>query len=165
MAWTTPGTAVAGDVLTASYWNTQVRDNMIELAPFSAAWTAWTPTWGGLTIGNATVQARYLKVGKAVWFNARAVLGSTSSVSGDLSFTLPVTGTTSISSITVYGQFIDASPLNVYPIVADAGSSQVALRAISASGTYALWAIASSTIPFTWTTGDQILCSGFYEAA
>jgi len=27
MAWTTPGTAVAGEVLTASRWNTDVRDN------------------------------------------------------------------------------------------------------------------------------------------
>lgn len=27
MAWTTPGTAVAGDVLTAAFWNEQVRDN------------------------------------------------------------------------------------------------------------------------------------------
>lgn len=28
MAWTTPGTAVAGDVLTAAFWNEQVRDNL-----------------------------------------------------------------------------------------------------------------------------------------
>lgn len=28
MAWTTPGTAVAGDVLTAAFWNTNVRDNL-----------------------------------------------------------------------------------------------------------------------------------------
>ena len=27
MAWTTPGTATAGDVLTAAFWNTNVRDN------------------------------------------------------------------------------------------------------------------------------------------
>ena len=27
MAWTTPGTAAAGDVLTAAFWNEQVRDN------------------------------------------------------------------------------------------------------------------------------------------
>jgi hypothetical protein len=27
MAWTTPGTATAGEVLTASFWNTNVRDN------------------------------------------------------------------------------------------------------------------------------------------
>lgn len=29
MAWTTPGTAVAGDVLTASFWNSNVRDNSL----------------------------------------------------------------------------------------------------------------------------------------
>lgn len=32
MPWTTPGTAVAGDVLTAAFWNEQVRDNMASLA-------------------------------------------------------------------------------------------------------------------------------------
>ena len=31
MAWTTPGTAVAGDVLTAAFWNLQVRDNLATL--------------------------------------------------------------------------------------------------------------------------------------
>jgi hypothetical protein len=29
MAFTTPGTAVAGEVLTAAFWNTQVRDNIL----------------------------------------------------------------------------------------------------------------------------------------
>lgn len=29
MAWTTPGTAVAGSVLSANFWNEQVRDNML----------------------------------------------------------------------------------------------------------------------------------------
>ena len=31
MAFTTPGTAVAGDVLTASFWNLQVRDNFSDI--------------------------------------------------------------------------------------------------------------------------------------
>jgi hypothetical protein len=31
MAFTTPGTAVAGEVLTAAFWNTQVRDNLAAL--------------------------------------------------------------------------------------------------------------------------------------
>jgi hypothetical protein len=31
MAFTTPGTAVAGDVLTAAFWNSNVRDNSLEL--------------------------------------------------------------------------------------------------------------------------------------
>ena len=36
MAWTTPGTAVAGDVLTAAFWNEQVRDNMLMGNPVFA---------------------------------------------------------------------------------------------------------------------------------
>jgi hypothetical protein len=32
MAYTAPGTAVAGEVLTAAFWNAQVRDNITELA-------------------------------------------------------------------------------------------------------------------------------------
>ena len=37
MAYTAPGTAVAGEVLTAAYWNEQVRDNMTAVAgpPFA----------------------------------------------------------------------------------------------------------------------------------
>jgi hypothetical protein len=31
MAFTTPGTAVAGDVLTAAFWNSDVRDNSLEI--------------------------------------------------------------------------------------------------------------------------------------
>ena len=37
MPWTTPGTAIAGAVLTASYWNTQVRDNMSTLVASGSA--------------------------------------------------------------------------------------------------------------------------------
>ena len=37
MAWTTPGTAVAGDVLTAAFWNLQVRDNMNSLVEAGTA--------------------------------------------------------------------------------------------------------------------------------
>jgi hypothetical protein len=33
MAWTTPGTATAGEVLTAAFWNANVRDNSIMGSP------------------------------------------------------------------------------------------------------------------------------------
>jgi hypothetical protein len=36
MAWTTPGTATAGEVLTAAFWNTNVRDNSIMGSPVYA---------------------------------------------------------------------------------------------------------------------------------
>jgi hypothetical protein len=37
MAWTTPGTAVAGNVLTAAFWNSDVRDNMNTLVASGTA--------------------------------------------------------------------------------------------------------------------------------
>jgi len=37
MAFTTPGTAVAGDVLTAAFWNLQVRDNINSLVEAGSA--------------------------------------------------------------------------------------------------------------------------------
>jgi hypothetical protein len=36
MAWTTPGTAVAGEVLTAAFWNANVRDNSESLRAIMA---------------------------------------------------------------------------------------------------------------------------------
>ena len=69
MPWTTPGTATAGSVLTASFWNTQVRDNMnsvgmvfIKNQAFSAASTidvtsCFSSTWTHYTILIEAVHA------------------------------------------------------------------------------------------------------------
>jgi hypothetical protein len=43
MAWTTPGTATAGEVLTAAFWNANVRDNLNEIV---------TPAYGIATAEN-----------------------------------------------------------------------------------------------------------------
>lgn len=45
MPWTTPGTAVAGDVLTAAFWNSNVRDNLNDHeSRFKSYGTAVTKT-------------------------------------------------------------------------------------------------------------------------
>ena len=66
MAWTTPPTYVAGAILTAAQMNA-VSGNFDVLAPFTAAWTPFTPT---LTqpgaIAKTTNHASYVQVGKLV---------------------------------------------------------------------------------------------------
>jgi hypothetical protein len=58
MAWTTPGTATAGSVLTAAFWNTQVRDNTnalygtIRRIAYQERTTDYTST--ATTIASAT---------------------------------------------------------------------------------------------------------------
>jgi hypothetical protein len=171
MPYVAPNTVAAGETYGAAAHNVIVNDiidheaRLVVTDPFSAAWTSYTPTFTNLSVGNGTLIARYLKVGRAVWFNFTFQLGSTSSVSSDIAVSLPVTASSNPGAFTVVGQFIDVSPLTVYPVVADAGTTGMNLRAINAAGTYATWALTSATVPFTWATNDKILCSGFYEAA
>jgi len=127
----------------------------------NGAWTSWTPTATNYTVGNGTVTARYVQLGKSVLFRFNFVLGSTSAISGDLNFTLPVTATT---NHVVHGILVDTGN-NVYPAVASLTSASCAVRAINTAGTYAQFTFLSSSIPFTWGSTDEIVVTGIYEAA
>lgn len=54
MAWTTPVTAVAGNVLTASFWNEQVRDNTSDLRSYQNRYARAKRTSGSITSSSAT---------------------------------------------------------------------------------------------------------------
>jgi hypothetical protein len=54
MAWTTPGTAVAGEVLTAAFWNEQVRDNALFLYDFRNRYVRAKRTAGDLSSSSTT---------------------------------------------------------------------------------------------------------------
>ncbi|QHC73776.1 hypothetical protein [Rathayibacter sp. VKM Ac-2805] len=56
------------------------------------AWRSWTPTWTDLTIGNATVDFRFVVIGKTVHIRGKLIFGTTSSFtpSSGLSFTAPL---------------------------------------------------------------------------
>ena len=51
MAWTTPGTATAGTVLTASFWNTNVRDNSNSVGHILVATASFTGS-SALNVNN-----------------------------------------------------------------------------------------------------------------
>lgn len=164
MAWTTPGTATAGSVLTAAFLNTNLRDNMIELAPFAAAWTTYAPTWSGITVGNGVTDAKYVKVGKHVSFYAKFTLGSTSAVTGQITVTVP-TATKVQSSGVFNGVFVDSgvgfSPILIYP----ASVTELYCYGIGTTASYAGAAATNGSIPFTWSVNDAIWVGGVYEAA
>lgn len=67
MAWNAPSTWTSGAILTAAQLNAQLRDNMLELAPFFSAFSSWTPQvdQGATTnIAKTVNQGKYLKIGK-----------------------------------------------------------------------------------------------------
>lgn len=133
------------------------------------AWQSWTPTWTNLTVGNGTVTARYTQVGKTVKFRIGLVFGSTTSVSGSVSFSLPVTAVTYSGTVGLQpfgtGRILDAGTASYDGAVLYNSTTTANLRVYNAAGTYLGSTVFSSTVPFTWTTNDEFYYTGQYEAA
>ena len=127
------------------------------------AWKTWTPTISGLTVGNGTLAAKYAVIGKSVLFNIHFTFGSSSSLASTPVISLPVN-----QKDTQYqgsGTFLDANTGIYYTSQVNIGNNNVYIYAIATASTFASSTGPSATAPFTWTTGDQIVITAFYEAA
>jgi len=134
----------------------------------NTAWTAWTPTWTNLTIGNGTQVAKYTQHGKLIVARLSLKFGSTSSISGDVSFTLPVTSVTYDGLATIQqlggGSILDSGTAQFHA-VAMWGSTTTALVRVLFVGTYVSNTLLSSTVPMTWAVNDEINLQFSFEAA
>ena len=65
MAFTTPGTAVAGEVLTAAFWNTNVRDNTTDLRSYQNRYATYRFTGGNITLNSNQTWANLPTIGTA----------------------------------------------------------------------------------------------------
>jgi hypothetical protein len=72
MPWTTPGTATAGEVLTASFWNTNVRDNSNSVGHILVATASFTGS-SAVNVNNCFTSAY---VNYYVTFNFSAFSGN-----------------------------------------------------------------------------------------
>lgn len=169
MAWTTPSTWVSGAILTAAQLNTQLRDNMNAIGD---PWTAYTPTWTNLTVGNATQNSAYIAAGKLHIIRINLLWGSTTSISGIPEFTLPnsvsVNANYHATFVFGVGSLMDASAgLDYQSPIMRSSSTAARMRflTVATSGTYAAADQVSATIPFTWTTSDRLSCTVVFEAA
>jgi hypothetical protein len=163
MAWTTPGTATAGEVLTAAFWNANVRDNSLELAPFFSAWTSYTPSWTNLTVGNAVVTAKYFQIGKTVFYFGSIVWGSTTSATSSTTLvSLPVTAISSNFDLANGSLFIGDSGTRGYVGVCAPQTTTTMIFHHSESGNFG---DVNATAPFTFGVADFLKWSLIYQAA
>lgn len=136
----------------------------------SWAWQSWTPTWTNVTISNATVVARYIQIGKQVIARISVVWGGSTSASGNVMFSLPVTaasyaGTANVGYIG-YGTAYDVSASTVYDTnVTLINSTTAAVTAKAANGTWVTNSSLSNTAPATWASPDEWNWTLIYEAA
>jgi hypothetical protein len=133
----------------------------------TGAWSTYTPTLTGITLGNGVISARFIQIGKTVHFWVIVALGSTSSVTGSVQMTLPVTKSSSMGTPIGESFFHQIGVLNQGPgsFISQAGSNVVTFYALTASGSYVTTQTLSATIPFTWANTHTIGMKGTYEAA
>ncbi|MFC1559723.1 hypothetical protein ACFL4F_01315, partial [Candidatus Margulisiibacteriota bacterium] len=130
------------------------------------AWKTWTPTWTNLTVGNGTVTARYTKVGKFVRAQVRIVFGSTTAISGAVSFTTPSTmKTDAMTPVAPLGTATlqDVSGNYYFGRAAYNTSTSASVLCESVGATYSMASGLTSTIPFPWAPGDIITLEFSYE--
>lgn len=123
---------------------------------------SYVPQFTNLTVGNGTLSSEYNIKGNEISFWIVLTFGSTTAISGAVTITLPF-------SRRAYG--VSTRQSNGLVRLTDTGTAAYAglvamdttsanIVAQNAAGTYLAQAGLSSTVPFTWTTGDEILIDG-----
>lgn len=138
------------------------------------AWSSWTPTWTNLTIGavpnNATVVAKYARVGKLIVARLNIIFGSATSVSGSIIFSLPVNraafaGTSGLTPIGHCRLFDTSAPATLEGVIISTAVGTALVGAHDSSGAYLVGIGTGTTVPFTWAVGDEISLQIVYEGA
>jgi hypothetical protein len=129
------------------------------------AFDTWTPTWTNLSVGNGTVTARYWRAGRFVICGVRISFGSTTSISGSPTFTLPVTAASTALDWNGVCNLTDNGTATYRALVRLGSTTVGEFRYESVSGSLVTIQALSSTAPFTWTTGDVLDANLRYEAA
>jgi hypothetical protein len=145
---------VAGQILTASQLNSIGESAVV-----------YTPTLTNLTLGNGTINAKYVRVNKLVFVQISLVFGSTSSMGSNPSFSLPVAGAGTLGGAQGWTRILD-SGVAFYMGTVAVNTTAATPNVSGASGTYVTEAGGlTATVPMTWTTNDTLYINFMYEAA
>jgi hypothetical protein len=149
---TSPVTIVAGQKILAADFD--AYENL------TAAWTSFTPTWTATgtapALGNGTITGRYIHTGKLVIYRARLDMGSTTTYgTGTWNFSIPVAFDTSGGH--VGAAYLSDATGQSYPAATAFFGSILFITANAGNVT--------PTVPFTWTTSDNLSWTVVYQAA
>jgi hypothetical protein len=153
VAWVSPRTWIVGQIVTAAQLN-EVRDSLKAVGD---AWTNYTPTPTGITVGNGTLTGVFRQTGKTVNFHIEFVAGSSSTFSGTIIFQMPVnsvwTPPTPIGVAYLFDNSLTVRDAGMFTLNT-VGNGFV----LSSSN-----GLVTATAPWTWATNDRISITGTYE--
>jgi len=168
---------LVGDVYTQAqadaryYTQTQADAKYASQINFpTGEWTAFTPTWVGLTVGNGVYnRSHYVLIGKTCHVAIDFSLGTTSAVTGGIALTLPlILARKSIKNTGVlYGLFVDTGSANYTgsPMVAGESTREYLIRHAAVSGANVVPSNVSAATPFTFGSTDRIIFATTFETA
>jgi hypothetical protein len=120
------------------------------------AWVSYTPTLTGVTLGNGTITARYNVIGKTMSIRFRLQLGSTSSVTGSPSFSLPSGFTSAFTNAFPVGEGFATIGANYFVTPISNGTTAITAWTMNASGTFLTAGDMTPTTPGTWGNGSLL---------
>jgi hypothetical protein len=132
-------------------------------------YTAYTPTFTSITVGNGTLAAQFCRVNNFVHAFGSLIFGSTSVMSSNPIMTLPTT--TSITEVRtgiVLGTVVYSTAAGTATFGYLDGRASVnngEFQVFNASTTYLTRSNPSATVPFTWAVDCFIRWNIYYKAA
>jgi len=152
---TYPWPLVSGATLTAANMNA------------IGAWTAFTPSWTGVTSTGASNSGQYCLLNDTLFFRAQYVVGTSPTI-GAIKLTVPfsqvIAGSPTPNLLpSVQCNFIKLLSQPYVGQVLYSTSTLIELRAVNTAGTYGQTTTTTSAIPFTWAQFDTIEVSGFVQ--
>jgi hypothetical protein len=131
---------------------------------YEGAITSFTPSFTNFTVGNATVIGEYQRVGNLVFVYIDVTMGSTSSITGNMYFTLPV-GSSKRGLLNGTSLYVDFGVTSRGGTMELLGSNAY-FRLTATDQTYAFYgAEPNATTPWTWGTNDRFAAYFYYEVA
>lgn len=160
-----PRTWVVGEVVTAALLNQEIRDQFNSMF---AAWTSYTSTWQSTgtapAIGNGTILARHMKLGRTVHTGIHWTAGSTSTYgTGNYTFTLPFTSASTGATTIGVAQYVGTDRWGGESLIGS-NSGNVAVHFPVSSTNTRIDAMTSAR-PETSAAGSQMRINITYEAA
>ena len=138
-------------------WSISGTGNVVNRPIYETDTLSWLPVWTNLSVGNGTYSATYKIMGTRIHFDIDIIFGNTTSISGDVSHSTPIAGI-NYGNAKVAGTLAlkDTGAAQYSGVNLMQSASLINYRVLNASGTYATQVAISSTIPFTWTTTDEL---------
>jgi hypothetical protein len=140
------GTFTTGQVLTAAELNAL------------GTWTAFTPTWVNVTVGNGTQSAFYSVINKILFVRLKLTFGSTTSFGDPVQLTLPNSYVAQSSSQLLLGTSTEEDTGVATYIGTNYLVSTISVRPSVqlVNSTYSVLNFVNATRPFTWGNTDVL---------